>query len=149
MRASMMGEQVDPKKDPGQVVHTSCRATSYGKLLMEDNQDPTTGDHRSTTARLAGGWSAPSNASVLQSRRTLEVTGALMLGHYLTERTWTWFDIPEYPHRPAHHLNRPTTISINGSVTHREVPFRAGQKKATSGKAGLCMLVFVSMVTVP
>ena len=46
-------------------------------------------------------------------------------------------NVPEYPHRPVHHLKRPTTISANGKITHCEVFFLAGQKNATKGNAGL------------
>ena len=39
-------------------------------------------------------------------------------------------------------------MRINGSVTHCEVFFLAGQKKATKGKAGLSALALVSDLVV-
>ena len=52
--------------------------------------------------------------------------------------------IPEYPHSPVHHLNNPTIISTIGKMTHCEVCFLAGQRKATKGKAGFCLVLFES-----
>ena len=43
------------------------------------------------------------------------------------------------------HLNRPTAISIKGRTSHCDVGLRAGQKKATRGKAGCCVFVFASV----
>jgi hypothetical protein len=46
-----------------------------------------------------------------------------------------WQDLPEYPHSPAAHLNKPTAININGRTSHCDM-LRAGQRKAVSGYAG-------------
>ena len=47
-----------------------------------------------------------------------------------------WRRLPEYPHSPVHHLNKPTVIKMTGRMTHCEVALLAGQKKDASGKAG-------------
>ena len=65
------------------------------------------------------GWSLKAWTALMESR---------MIGSY---------NVPEYPHRPVHHLKRPTTISTSGRITHCEVFFLAGQKNATKGNAGL------------
>jgi hypothetical protein len=44
--------------------------------------------------------------------------------------------IPEYPQRPAAHLNSPTAIKINGRTSHCDTELRVGQRKAASGYAG-------------
>ena len=50
----------------------------------------------------------------------------------------------------VHQRNRPTVIRMHGKRTHCEVEVpRAGQKKATRGKAGLSLLEIGSSVTVP
>src|ERR1700678_3541499 len=41
--------------------------------------------------------------------------------------------VPEYPQRPAAHLNKPTTININGRISHCDTELRAGQRNAASG----------------
>jgi hypothetical protein len=46
-------------------------------------------------------------------------------------------NIPEYPHRPAAHLKRPTAINIKGKISHCETELRAGQRKAARGYVGL------------
>jgi hypothetical protein len=45
-------------------------------------------------------------------------------------------DVPEYPQRPAAHLNKPTAIKIIGRISHCDTELRAGQRKAASGYAG-------------
>lgn len=49
--------------------------------------------------------------------------------------------IPEYPHNPTAHLNKPTTINIRGSITHCDVELRADQSKDANGYVGRFPLV--------
>lgn len=57
--------------------------------------------------------------------------------------------IPENPQKPTTHLNKPTTIKVNGRMTHCEVDFLAGHKNAASGKAGFRALVSGFVFSVP
>lgn len=45
-------------------------------------------------------------------------------------------NLPEYPHRPAAHLKRPTAININGRISHCDTEARAGQSSEAKGYAG-------------
>lgn len=43
---------------------------------------------------------------------------------------------PEYPQRPAAHLNRPTAMRISGRTSHCETEPLVGQRNAARGKEG-------------